>query len=207
MKMIEEQIKSRGIQDPLVLKALANVERHLFVDDELKDAAYEDHPLPIGQGQTISQPFIVASMTELLQLKGGEKILEIGTGSGYQAAILAKIAKEVYSIEILEELGLKAKKRLEELGYKNVHVKIGDGYKGWPEHAPFDGILVTAAPDHVPSPLLEQLKPGGRMVIPVGKQYGIQNLKVIEKKQDQSLKEEFQYPVRFVPLTRKFKKK
>ena len=202
MKMVEEQIKSRGVSDPLVLKAMEKVKRHQFVETELQEAAYEDHPLPIGEGQTISQPYIVASMTELLQLKGGEKILEVGTGSGYQAAVLAEIVREVYTIEIIPELALKAKKNLEANKYKKVYVKTGDGYLGWPEMAPFDGILVTAAPDHIPKPLVEQLNPGARMVIPVGPTYQVQYLKVIEKNKNGSIKEDIQYPVRFVPLTR-----
>jgi len=167
-KMVETQIKARGVKDPRVLSALLKVERHLFVPEEYLNSAYSDQPLPIGEGQTISQPYIVALMTELLELKGDEKVLEIGTGSGYQAAILAELAKEVYTIEIIDSLASMANNRLLELGYRNVKVKSGDGYLGWPEAAPFDAIIVTAAPDHIPQPLIDQLKEGGRMVVPVG---------------------------------------
>jgi len=167
-KMVEAQIKARGVKDPRVLSALLKVERERFVPEEYTNSAYADQPLPIGEGQTISQPYIVALMTELLELKGNEKVLEIGTGSGYQAAILAELAKEVYTVEIVESLASTAKKRLSELGYQNIHVKAGDGYLGWPEAAPFDAIMITAAPDHIPKPLIEQLKEGGRMVAPVG---------------------------------------
>jgi protein-L-isoaspartate(D-aspartate) O-methyltransferase len=164
----------------------------------MKSYAYEDSPLPIGENQTISQPYIVALMTELLGLKGGEKVLEIGTGSGYQAAVLAEIAKEVYTIEIIKYLADSADERLHRLGYKNVTVKYGDGYQGWEEHAPFDGIIVTAAPDHIPQPLVDQLKIGGRMVIPVGDTF--QELKLIVKK-DKNITEKNIVPVRFVPMT------
>lgn len=167
-KMVETQIKARGVKDPRVLSALLKVERERFVPEEYTNSAYADQPLPIGEGQTISQPYIVALMTELLELTGNEKVLEIGTGSGYQAAILAELAKEVYTVEIVESLASTAKKRLSELGYQNIHVKAGDGYLGWPEAAPFDAIMITAAPDHIPKPLIEQLKEGGRMVAPVG---------------------------------------
>src|SRR4030042_2223240 len=167
-KMVETQIKARGVKDPRVLSAMHKVERHLFVPKELQTSAYTDQPLPIGEDQTISQPYIVALMTELLELKGGENVLEIGTGSGYQAAILAELAKEVYTIEIVEPLASSAKNRLLELGYQNINVKAGDGYLGWPEVGPFDAIIVTAAPDHIPKPLIDQLQEGGRMVIPVG---------------------------------------
>src|SRR5512139_62433 len=167
-KMVETQIKARGVKDPRVLAALLKVERHRFVPEKYLDSAYSDQPLPIGEGQTISQPYIVGLMTELLELKGNEKVLEIGTGSGYQAAILAELAKEVYTIEIIESLASAAEKRLSELGYQNVRLKAGDGYLGWPDAAPFDAIIVTAAPDHIPKPLIEQLKEGGRMVVPVG---------------------------------------
>jgi protein-L-isoaspartate(D-aspartate) O-methyltransferase len=167
-KMVETQIKARGVKDPRVISAMLKVERHRFVLEEYLNSAYADQPLPIGEGQTISQPYIVALMTELLELKGDEKVLEIGTGSGYQAAILAELTKEVYTIEIVESLASTARKRLLELGYQNIRVKAGDGYLGWPEAAPFDAIIITAAPDHVPKPLLDQLKEGGRMVVPVG---------------------------------------
>ena len=167
-KMVETQIKDRGVKDERVLSAMLKVERHRFVPKEYESQAYADQPLPIGEGQTISQPYIVALMTELLDLKGGEKVLEVGTGSGYQAAILAELAKEVYTIEIIEPLASTAKNLLQEQGYRNIQVKAGDGYLGWPAAAPFDGIIVTCAPDHIPKPLLEQLREGGRMVVPVG---------------------------------------
>src|SRR4030043_2052299 len=167
-KMVETQIKARGVKDPRVLSPLLKVERHRFVPEEHLNSAYSDQPLPIGKGQTISQPYIVALMTELLELKGGEKVLEVGTGSGYQAAILAELAKEVYTIEIIETLASSAKKVLLDLAYQNITVKVGDGYLGWPEAAPFDAIIVTCAPDHIPKPLMGQLREGGRMVIPVG---------------------------------------
>lgn len=198
-KMVKEQIIARGISDTLVLNAMLKVERHKFVPDEVKGLAYIDSPLPIGNGQTISQPYIVALMTELLELKGDEKVLEIGTGSGYQAAILAEIAKEVYTIEILPSLAHSASKRLLQLGYKNIKVKCGDGYKGWEEYAPFDGIIVTCAPDHIPQPLIDQLKVGGRMVIPVGELY--QELLLLTKTSDSTLTRKSIIPVRFVPMT------
>lgn len=197
-RMVSRHIQARGIEDPAVLKAMREVPRHLFVPKSRRSAAYADHPLSIGKGQTISQPYIVASMTELLGLKPEHRVLEIGTGSGYQAAILAEIAKEVYTIEIIESLGKSARKLLEELGYRNIKFRIGDGYKGWPEAAPFDAIIVTAAPDHVPPPLLEQLKEGGRLVIPVGRFY--QELKRFTKT-EKGIKEENIYPVTFVPMT------
>jgi protein-L-isoaspartate(D-aspartate) O-methyltransferase len=197
-KMVETQIQGRGVKDPRVLSALLKVERHHFVPEEYLNSAYSDQPLPIGEGQTISQPYIVALMTELLELQGEEKVLEIGTGSGYQAAILAELAKEVYSIEIIESLAAMAKKRLSELGYQNIHVKAGDGYLGWPEVAPFDAIIVTAAPDHIPKPLVEQLKDGGRMVVPVG--IYTQELKKIVKKSGK-IETTDVIPVVFVPMT------
>jgi protein-L-isoaspartate(D-aspartate) O-methyltransferase len=199
-KMVETQIKARGVKDPHVLSALLKVERHLFVSKDLQDAAYADHPLPIGEGQTISQPYIVALMTELLELKGEEKVLEVGTGSGYQAAILAELAKEVYTIEIIETLASSAKDLLQQLGYKNIAVKAGDGYLGWPDVAPFDAIMVTCAPDHIPKPLLDQLKEGGRMVLPVGEY--MQELKKITKKAGK-LETINVIPVVFVPMTGK----
>lgn len=198
-KMVREQIVARGISDELVLKAMLKVERHKFVPEEMKGLAYIDSPLPIGEDQTISQPYIVALMTELLGLKGDEKVLEIGTGSGYQAAILAEIAKEVYTIEIIKSLADSATKRLQELGYKNITVKWGDGYKGWEEHAPFDGIIVTCAPDHIPQPLIDQLKIGGRMVIPVGDWY--QELLLLTKVSESEITRKSIIPVRFVPMT------
>ncbi len=197
-KMVENQIKGRGVKDPRVLSAMVKVERHRFVPEEYFNSAYSDQPLPIGEGQTISQPYIVALMTELLELKGDEKVLEIGTGSGYQAAILAELAKEVYTIEIVESLASTAKKRLSELGYQNIKVRAGDGYLGWPEAAPFDAIIVTAAPDHIPKPLIEQLKEGGRMVVPVGTH--TQELKKIVKRSGKVVTTDI-IPVIFVPMT------
>jgi protein-L-isoaspartate(D-aspartate) O-methyltransferase len=197
-RMIETQIKDRGVKDPRVLSAMLKVERHLFVPRELQSSSYDDRPLPIGEGQTISQPYIVAFMTEQLELKGTEKILEIGTGSGYQAAILAELAKEVYTIEIVKSLGLSAQKRLEEMGYLNVFVKVGDGYLGWPETAPFDAVIVTCAPDHIPNPLIEQLKEGGRMIVPVGS--FSQELKKIVKRSGKVETTDV-LPVAFVPMT------
>ena len=203
-KMVESQIKSRGVKDTRVLSAMHKVERHLFVPKEFQDSAYSDQPLPIGEGQTISQPYIVAIMTELLELRGGERVLEVGTGSGYQAAILAELAKEVYTIEIIEKLASSAQKLLLELGYQNVSVKTGDGYLGLPEKAPFDAIIVTAAPDHIPRPLLDQLKEGGRMVVPVGA-YS-QELKKITKRAGKT-ETMVIIPVIFVPMTGEVVKK
>jgi protein-L-isoaspartate(D-aspartate) O-methyltransferase len=197
-EMVKRQIIARGIKDPLVLKAMNKVERHHFVLPGDERHAYDDGPLAIGEGQTISQPYIVAIMTELGHIGADSKVLEIGTGSGYQAAILGEIAKEVYTIEIIESLGQRAKDLLEKQNYKNIHVRIGDGYKGWPEFAPFDAIIVTAAPDHIPQPLVDQLKPGGRMVIPVGEFY--QELEVITKTSSGIDREKI-IPVRFVPMT------
>lgn len=183
-KKLVTRIDLRGIEDPEVLMVLELVPRHLFVPDEYRDLAYEDRPLPIGYGQTISQPYIVALMTQELGVKKGDKVLEIGTGSGYQAAILAQLGLEVYSIEIIPELAKAAEERLKKLGYQ-VHVKQGDGYLGWPEHAPYDAIIVTAAPDHVPRALVEQLKDGGRLVIPVGPPGGYQTLWRFVKRGDE----------------------
>jgi len=196
--MVEQQIERRGVTAPSVLSAMGEVPRHLFVPPGYRDKAYDDSPLPIGNGQTISQPYVVALMTQLLDLKPGDRVLEIGTGSGYQAAVLSKLVKDVYTIEILEPLGLQAQRTLQEIGAKNVHVRIGDGYKGWPEAAPFDGIVVTAAPERVPQPLLDQLRVGGKMVIPVGAFF--QNLLVITKTAD-GIEKRSIIPVRFVPMT------
>ena len=198
MKMVEEQIVRRGVRDSAVLDAMRAVPRHRFVQDKYVREAYEDYPLPIGEGQTISQPFIVAVMTEALGVGPSDTVLEVGTGSGYQAAVLAEIVDQVYTIEILKPLGEAAESTLTSLGYKNIHVKIGDGYRGWPEHAPFDGIIVTAAPDHVPEPLLEQLAMGGRMIIPLGQ--NAQSLIVLTKTPE-GIKREERFGVRFVPMT------
>jgi protein-L-isoaspartate(D-aspartate) O-methyltransferase len=185
-----------------VVDAMRKVQRHRFVPPALAASAYDNRPLPIGEGQTISQPFIVALMTDLIEPKRTDRVLEVGTGSGYQAAVLAECVDKVYTIEIVRLLGERATVLLRELGYDNVETRIGDGYKGWPEAAPFDAILVTAAPDHVPQPLVEQLKPGGRMVIPVGHQIGGQDLLVVEKSADGRTIRRNVLPVRFVPLTR-----
>jgi protein-L-isoaspartate(D-aspartate) O-methyltransferase len=197
-RMVERQIKARGVSDKKVLAAMKKVERHKFVPKGYQYKSYDDSPLPIGEGQTISQPYIVAYMTEILKLDGTEKVLEVGTGSGYQAAILAELAKEVYTIEVIKTLGDRAKKLLEELNYKNLHVKIGDGYQGWKEHSPFDAIIVTCAPTHVPEALKEQLAEGGIMVIPVGQRYA-QELVVLTKKKGKLVEKET-IGVRFVPM-------
>lgn len=198
--MVKQTIGERGVQDSEVLRAMYTVPRHEFVPDNLRDHAYEDRPLPIGLGQTISQPYIVAYMTELLQLKKESTALEIGTGSGYQAAILAEIVDQVYTIEIFEELGQQAQKCFERLGYDNVTATIGDGYYGWEEFAPFDGIIVTCAADHIPPPLIQQLKPGGKMVIPVGGVFQVQTLMLVIKDEDGEVTVKNMLPVRFVPL-------
>jgi protein-L-isoaspartate(D-aspartate) O-methyltransferase len=191
----------RAAFSPQVVAAMEKVERHRFVPAGLVALAYLNRPLPIGHGQTISQPYIVALMSDLMQLKAGDKVLEIGTGSGYQAAILAEMAGAVYSIEIIEPLGKEAGERLKSLGYRNVKTKVGDGYYGWPDAAPFDAIMVTAAASHVPPPLIKQLKPGGRMVIPLGTQFMTQSLILVEKKADGSVITRHILPVAFVPLT------
>lgn len=198
-QMVENQIKARGIKNLRVLDAMLKVKRHLFVPSDIRHLAYEDRPLPIGGGQTISQPYIVALMTELLALKGTERVLEIGTGSGYQAAILAELVKEVYTIEILEPLARQSEGLLKELNYKNIKVKFGDGFLGWPEFSPFDGIIVTCAPEKIPPPLLEQLAEGGRLVIPVGIYW--QDLKLVRKLKDRIIEADI-VPVRFVPMLR-----
>ena len=202
--MVETQIAARGVRDPRVLAAMRKVPRHLFVEPAERARAYEDHPLPIAGSQTISQPYIVALMTELLALPEHARVLEIGTGSGYQSAVLGEIADDVYSIEILPELARASARKLGELGYKNVTVREGDGYRGWPEHAPYDGIIVTAAPESVPQPLIEQLAPGGRMVIPVGTFF--QELKVFTRGADGRITEQSIIPVRFVPMTGEIEK-
>ena len=201
-RMVIETIERRGVTDEDVLKAMRAVPRHLFVPENERDYAYGDYPLPIGYGQTISQPYIVALMTELLKLKEGDKVLEVGTGSGYQAAILAQIpGLEIYTVEIVPDLAESACQRLESLGYTQVHCKQADGYYGWPEHGPFDAIIVTAAPDHVPQPLVDQLAAGGRMVIPIGPPGGYQTLWQFVKKPDGELQAFNMGGVAFVPLT------
>ena len=207
IRIIEEDVRQTSLElnkaelDPRVMKALARVPRHKFVPLEEKTYAYENRPLPIGHGQTISQPYIVAIMTDMLNLKPDSKVLELGTGSGYQAAILGELAGEVYTIEIVEPLGLLAKDRLQQLGYKNVITKVGDGYYGWEEHAPFDAIIVTAAASHIPPPLIKQLKPGGRMVIPVGSRFMTQQLLTVDKRADNKVVSRQVMPVVFVPVT------
>ena len=195
--MVDQQIRRRQVQAPHVLRAMEEVPRHRFVPEHQRGSAYVDSPLPIGDGQTISQPYVVALMTELLELGEDSKVLEIGTGSGYQAAVLSRIAKQVYSIEIREGLGEQARNLLEDLGYDNVQVRIGDGYGGWPEAAPFDGIIVTAAPERIPQPLVDQLRMGGKMVIPVGR--FLQELLVITRTEDGIQTQEVA-GVRFVPM-------
>jgi protein-L-isoaspartate(D-aspartate) O-methyltransferase len=200
-RMVDRQIANRGISDEATLVAMRTVKRHLFVPRQRMSQAYDDSPLPIGYGQTISQPYIVALMTELVQPKPGMRVLEIGTGSGYQAAVLAEIVDTVYTIEIVRELGMTAAGVLEESGYANVLVKLADGYHGWEEYAPFDAIVVTAAAEHIPPPLIEQLAPGGRMIIPVGSPYFTQNLMLVEK-DGERVRTRNVLPVRFVPFTR-----
>lgn len=194
-------IGGRGGIDTTVLAAMRRVPRHLFVPDELVDLAYADRPLPIGYSQTISQPYIVALMTDLLDLQPGDAVLEIGTGSGYQAAVLGELVSRAYTIEIVPELAQLAAERLARLGYEDLTVREGDGYYGWPEHAPFDAIIVTAAASHVPPPLVQQLKPGGRMIIPVGSRFSVQHLLLVEKEPDGPVRTRQLLPVRFVPLT------
>jgi protein-L-isoaspartate(D-aspartate) O-methyltransferase len=201
-RMVEQGIQAFGIDDPMVLEAMRRVPRHEFVPEVYLEQAYANHPLPIGHGQTISQPYIVALMTQELDLETGEKALEVGTGSGYQAAILAELGVEVYTIEIIEALAQEAEGRLDGLGYRNIHTLNADGYYGWPDHAPFDAIIVTAAPDHVPQPLLEQLAEGGVMVIPVGPVGGIQELWRITRSTTGEVESSSLGGVRFVPFTR-----
>ncbi len=205
--MVKTQIESRGIKDEDVLSVMRDVPRHLFIDESLWPKAYSDGPLPIGHGQTISQPYIVAFMTELLRPDTHHMVLEIGTGSGYQAAVLAKLVHHVYTIEIVPELGRNAKAALKRLGYDNISVRVGDGYKGWPEEEPFDRIIVTAAPEKVPEALVDQLKPGGRMVLPVGPRWWGQDLLVIEKNERGKVVRKNTIPVRFVPMIRQKERK
>jgi len=200
-RMVAIQIRARDVKDPNVLKAMQIVPRHAFVPESKRRYAYDDYPLPIEYNQTISQPYIVAFMTEALKLGPDSKVLEIGTGSGYQAAVCAEIAREVYTIEIVDGLAKTAKERLKKLGYKNVFVKAGDGFFGWPEKAPFDAIIGTAAAERIPKPLLEQLKPGGRMIIPTGSPYGFQYLELVTKDKDGKIRKSRVMPVRFVPMT------
>jgi protein-L-isoaspartate(D-aspartate) O-methyltransferase len=201
-KMIKEQILERGITDQRLLNALLKVKRHLFVGPAFQADAYGDFPLPIEEGQTISQPYIVAIMTTVIAPDYKKKVLEIGTGSGYQAAVLAELVREVYTIEIIPQLARKSKKLLEDLGYKNIHCRTGNGYLGWPETAPFDGIIVTCSPDHIPAPLIEQLAVGGRMVIPISYSTTVQDLLLVEKLANGKLKKTNLIPVLFVPMIR-----
>ena len=201
MEMVRSQIEARGVNNGKVLNAMRKVPRHLFVPEEEQPYAYEDRPLPIGYGQTISQPYIVAYMTSEIWPQKSDRVLEIGTGSGYQAAVLSEIVDEVYTLEIIPGLGKEAKERLAKLGYDNVHVKVSDGYYGWKEKAPFDAIIVTAAARDVPPPLIEQLDEGGRMIIPIGPKYGGQVLVLIEKRKGK-IREKALLPVAFVPFTR-----
>ncbi|MCF8110241.1 MAG: protein-L-isoaspartate(D-aspartate) O-methyltransferase [Desulfobacteraceae bacterium] len=198
MEMVQQQLRARGIKDPKILAAFKKVPRHEFIPESLRKYAYQDRPLPIGEGQTISQPYIVALMTKSIEPEKTDRVLEIGTGSGYQAAILAELCEQVYTIEIIESLAESASRTLSKLSYENVHVRSGDGYKGWPEHAPFDAIVVTCAPEKIPEPLKEQLAEGGRMVIPVGRDYD-QNLVLLKKKGGELIKEQI-LPVLFVPM-------
>ena len=197
--MVAKDIEARGISDPLVLAALRAVPRHMFVPDRHRNRAYDDNPLPIDEGQTISQPYIVALMSQLLEVEPGDKVLEVGTGSGYQAAVLARMGVEVYSVEIIPVLADRTRRLLDTLGYSQVQTMVGDGYFGWEEHAPFDAIIVTAAPDHIPPPLLAQLKPSGHLVIPVGPPGDVQTLWLTQQRGDQWVSYN-QGAVRFVPL-------
>ncbi len=199
--MVAHDIKGRGIRDRQVLAAMGKVPRHLLVDDRYRHSAYADHPLPIGEGQTISQPYVVALMTEALGLKPGDRVLEIGTGSGYQAAVLAEIVAEVYTIEIRQRLAERATQKLKELGYGTVRVRYGDGYFGWEEHAPFDAIIITAAVNHVPPPLIRQLRAGGRLILPLGSTGFYQTLTLVTKGKGGELDVRQLDPVNFVPMT------
>ena len=198
--MVRTQIQGRYIRDPGTLAAMSTVPRHKFVPERYLNQAYNDHPLPIGLGQTISQPYIVAFMTELLQLEPKDRVFELGTGSGYQAAVASKVAGSVYTMEIYKDLADAAKERLESLGFTNVHARHGDGYHGWKEKSPFDAIIVTAAADHIPPPLIEQLKPGGRLIIPLGSPFSIQQLVLVTKDLKGKVSERPVIAVRFVPL-------
>lgn len=202
-RMVKVGVAERGVSDPRVLAALRHVPRHLFVPKNYQQHAYENRPLPIGHGQTISQPFIVGLMTQMLDLQTGEKVLEIGTGSGYQAAVLSEITPYVYTIEIVPALGRQARRRFDKLGYATIKSKIGDGYKGWPKHAPFDAIILTAAPDEIPDPLIQQLGPGGTLVAPVGESGETQILTKLTKSENGEIRIQKRLPVRFVPMTGK----
>lgn len=204
--MVREDLMGRDITDPRVLEVMGNIPRHLFVDENLQHVAYNDNPLPIGEGQTISQPYVVALMTQSLGLKGNETVLEIGTGSGYQAAVLAELVEEVYTIEIKPTLAKKAEVRLDSMGYKNINVKNADGYLGWEEHAPYDAIMVTAAVNHIPPSLLDQLKDGGKLILPLGSTAYYQTLTLVEK-QGNELYVTHITSVMFVPLTGEAEKK
>jgi protein-L-isoaspartate(D-aspartate) O-methyltransferase len=199
--MVREQLTKRGISDPLVLAAMEKVPRHEFVEDSLRDRAYEDNPLPIGEGQTISQPYVVAKMTELAALRPTDRVFELGTGSGYQAAVASRLCAHVFSVEIQPLLAERAARLLRELGYENVSVRSGDGFRGWPEEAPFDAMLITAAVPEIPDRLLKQLKPGGRAVLPIGPALGVQDLVLVEKGADGRTITRKIFPVRFVPAT------
>ncbi|MFQ5491325.1 MAG: protein-L-isoaspartate(D-aspartate) O-methyltransferase [Phycisphaerae bacterium] len=199
--MVKVQIQARGISDPGVLSAMRNVPRHWFVPRSASGQAYQDRPMSIGFGQTVSQPYIVALMTQLLELEPGQKVLEIGTGSGYQAAVLAELTDQVYTIEIVEPLAKRTIALLKEKGYHKIHTRIGDGYQGWPEAAPFDAIIVTCAPESPPQPLIDQLAVGGRMCIPVGDKWGVQELIQLKKNPDGTLQRRRAEWVRFVPMT------
>jgi protein-L-isoaspartate(D-aspartate) O-methyltransferase len=205
-QMVQQDIRGRDVKEPQVLSAMNKVPRHLFVEPAYRDQAYEDHPLPIGEGQTISQPYVVALMTEALRLKRDDRVLEIGTGSGYQAAVLAEIVKEVYTIEIRKNLADRAGLVLKDLGYRNVKVKYGDGYFGWEEAAPFDAIIITAAANHIPPPLIRQLKEGGRLIVPLGSTVFFQTLMLATKRKGQ-LDVEQLGPVAFVPMTGEMRKR
>jgi len=199
--MVKNQIEARNVYNSATLRAMRTVPRHEFVPSDMRPYAYEDRPLAIGNGQTISQPYIVAFMTSVIKPRPEHKVLEIGTGSGYQAAVLAEIVSEVYTIEIIPALAEEAENKFKALNYQNIHTRVGDGYHGWPEEAPFDAIVVTAAPDKIPAPLIEQLKEGGKLVIPVGPKYSVQSLQLVTRKNGKTTTTNL-FPVRFVPFTR-----
>ena len=206
-RLVARYIEPAGVKDAAVLAAMRKVPRHLFVPGNMRAQAYADHPLPIGHDQTISQPSLVAFMTEILRVGREDRVLEIGTGSGYQAAILGELVRAVFTIEIVRPLGEESARRLKQLGYENIRVRVGDGFQGWPEEAPFDAIIVTCAPESVPQPLIDQLKPGGRMCIPVGPHFGAQDLYLLVKRADGTLERKAVLPVRFVPMTGRAKQR